>query len=106
MLSCLRFVLNSLLQVRMQTQTMTGTYYSGMGDCVQTVWRTEGIKAFYRGIAAPMSSYGLIKSITFGSYVNCLDLFKKRRITNGQWDGTRCGSSSSRAAWAASRARW
>ena len=43
------------LQVRMQTQTMTGTYYSGMGDCFSTVWRTEGVKAFYRGIAAPMS---------------------------------------------------
>ena len=76
------------LQVRMQTQTMTGTYYSGMGDCFSTVWRTEGVKAFYRGIAAPMSSYGLIKSITFGSYGNCLDAFKKQRMNNGSWDGT------------------
>jgi hypothetical protein len=29
-----------------------------MGDCISTVWKTEGVKAFYRGIAAPMSSYG------------------------------------------------
>lgn len=42
----------------MQTQAMTGTYYKGMGDCISTVWKTEGVKAFYRGIAAPMSSYG------------------------------------------------
>jgi hypothetical protein len=42
----------------MQTQAMTGTYYKGMVDCIQTVWKTEGVKAFYRGIAAPMSSYG------------------------------------------------
>jgi hypothetical protein len=27
-----------------------------------------------------MSSYGIIKSITFGSYGNCLDAFKKQRI--------------------------
>ena len=71
----------------MQTQTMTGTYYTGMGHCFSTVFRTEGIKAFYRGIAAPMSSYGIIKSITFGSYGNCLDMFKKQRVAKGQWDG-------------------
>mmetsp|Transcript_6232 Transcript_6232/g.8043 ORF Transcript_6232/g.8043 Transcript_6232/m.8043 type:complete len:307 (+) Transcript_6232:75-995(+) len=76
------------VKVRMQTQEMTGTYYKGMGDCVSTVWRTEGIGAFYRGIAAPMSSYGLIKSITFGSYGNTLDVFKKKHIAAGTWAGT------------------
>ena len=76
------------IKVRMQTQTMTGIYYTGMGDCVTTVWKTEGIGAFYRGIAAPMSSYGLIKSITFGSYGNCLDMFRKQHETKGTWTGT------------------
>mmetsp|Transcript_341 Transcript_341/g.681 ORF Transcript_341/g.681 Transcript_341/m.681 type:complete len:307 (+) Transcript_341:113-1033(+) len=75
------------VKVRMQTQAMTGTYYKGMGDCVSTVWKTEGLNAFYRGIAAPMSSYGIIKSITFGSYGNCLDAFKKSRVANGTWTG-------------------
>ena len=57
----------------MQTQTMTGIYYTGMGNCFQTIYKEEGIRAFYRGVAAPMASYGLIKSITFGSYGNTCD---------------------------------
>lgn len=75
------------VKVRMQTQTMTGVYYDGMIDCFATIWKQEGIGAFYRGIAAPMSSYGMIKSITFGSYGNTLDHFKARRMAAGTWDG-------------------
>jgi hypothetical protein len=47
----------------------------------------QGVGAFYRGIAAPMSSYGIIKSITFGSYGNTLDVFRKGHIAKGTWTG-------------------
>lgn len=75
------------VKVRMQTQTMTGVHYDGMFHCFGQIWKTEGLSAFYRGIAAPMSSYGMIKSITFGSYGNTLDYFKAKRQKNGTWDG-------------------
>lgn len=75
------------VKVRMQTQTMTGVYYKGMGDCFSTVYRQEGLGAFYRGVAAPMTSYGVIKSITFGSYGNTLDYFRKSRESKGTWTG-------------------
>jgi len=75
------------VKVRMQTQAMTGIYYTGMGNCFSTIYKEEGLRAFYRGVAAPMASYGLIKSITFGSYGNCLDALRKWRISKGEWTG-------------------
>jgi hypothetical protein len=32
-------------------------------------------------------SPGIIKSITFGSYGNTLDMFKQQRMRKGTWDG-------------------
>lgn len=75
------------IKVRMQTQTMTGVYYDGMVDCATKIFRNEGVGAFYRGVLAPMGSYGIIKSITFGSYGNTLDFFRKHKEANGTWNG-------------------
>jgi solute carrier family 25 carnitine/acylcarnitine transporter 20/29 len=63
------------VKVRMQT---TVGIYSGMTDCITKVAKQEGMKTFYKGIAAPLASYGIIKATTFGVYGNCLDYFAKR----------------------------
>lgn len=63
------------VKVRMQT---TRGIYSGMTDCITKVAKQEGMKTFYKGIAAPLASYGIIKATTFGVYGNCLDYFAKR----------------------------
>lgn len=63
------------VKVRMQT---TRGIYTGMVDCIQKIIKQEGAKTFYRGIYAPLASYGIIKATTFGVYGNCLDYFAKR----------------------------
>ncbi len=52
--------------VRIQTRP-AGTY-SGILHCLQTVAKTEGISALYRGIMSPVLGYGLIKATAFASY--------------------------------------
>jgi solute carrier family 25 carnitine/acylcarnitine transporter 20/29 len=63
------------VKVRMQT---TSGLYTGMVDCITKVAKQEGMKTFYRGVMAPVASYGIIKATTFGVYGNCLDYFAKR----------------------------
>jgi hypothetical protein len=52
------------VKVRMQT---TSGLYTGMIDCITKVAKQEGMKTFYRGVAAPVASYGIIKATTFGA---------------------------------------
>jgi len=63
------------VKVRMQT---TVGVYKGMIDCISKIASQEGMKTFYRGVAAPLSAYGIIKATTFGVYGNCLDYFAQR----------------------------
>lgn len=63
--------------VKVRMQTSVGVY-KGMVDCMSKIATQEGMKTFYRGVAAPLSAYGVIKATTFGVYGNCLDYFAKR----------------------------
>jgi solute carrier family 25 carnitine/acylcarnitine transporter 20/29 len=47
------------VKVRMQT---TSGLYTGMVDCITKVAKQEGLKTFYRGVMAPVASYGIIKA--------------------------------------------
>ena len=70
------------IKIRMQTQDISKIYYKNSLDCVKQMYKKDGIKVFYRGIEAPLLTYGIIKSITFGSYGNLLDYYKQKRIQN------------------------
>mmetsp|Transcript_40548 Transcript_40548/g.49185 ORF Transcript_40548/g.49185 Transcript_40548/m.49185 type:complete len:344 (-) Transcript_40548:234-1265(-) len=63
------------VKVRMQT---TRGIYNGMLDTIFKIAKQEGMKTFYKGVQAPLVSYGLIKATTFGVYGNCLDYFAER----------------------------
>ena len=74
------------IKIRMQTQDISKIYYKNSLDCVKQMYKKDGIKVFYRGIEAPLLTYGIIKSITFGSYGNLLDYYKQKRIQNNTWN--------------------
>ncbi|XP_055027405.1 solute carrier family 25 member 47-B [Misgurnus anguillicaudatus] len=56
------------VKVRIQTQKHNG----GVWDCVRRLWRTEGIKGFYRGMSMPVTTVSISSSIVFGTYRNVL----------------------------------
>lgn len=65
------------VKVRMQT----GAFNSMVGAFTH-VAKNEGMASFYRGVMAPLSAYGIIKAITFGTYGNCLDIFAGQKGTS------------------------
>ena len=65
------------VKVRMQTggfNTMFGAF--------KHVATKEGMASFYKGVGAPLSAYGVIKAVTFGTYGNMLDVFAKQHGTS------------------------
>ena len=64
-----------MIKSRMQTDGFTpatGQKYTSTMDCVRTVWRTEGIGAFTRGLGPTLIRY--VSSVT-SSYEHRNDLF-------------------------------
>lgn len=54
--------------VKVRQQTRPAGTYKGIGDCLTTMTRQEGVRSLYRGLLSPVIGYGLIKSTAFGSY--------------------------------------
>jgi hypothetical protein len=46
------FVKSLLLQQRTETETQTVKQYKGLRDAFKTIYREEGFRAFYKGLAA------------------------------------------------------
>lgn len=42
--------------------------YRNFVDCVQHTYRTENIRGFFRGVAAPLASVTLVRTISFSVY--------------------------------------
>jgi len=57
------------VKVRMQT---TSGLYTGMVDCITKVAKQEGMKTFYRGVMAPVASYGIIKASAHAACIRLL----------------------------------
>ena len=61
-----------VIKTRLQSQTKGAPgAYAGIGDCVRTVARTEGLTALYKGILPPICAETpkrAIKFFCFGSY--------------------------------------
>jgi len=56
------FPLDSV-KTRMQTYQ-----YSGFLDCVRHTYQTEKLRGFFRGVAAPMASITLVRTVSFSIY--------------------------------------
>ena len=39
-----------------------------MVTCMQSIYRTEGVRAFYRGLIPPLVSFGALNAILFSTY--------------------------------------
>ncbi|XP_029012619.1 solute carrier family 25 member 45 [Betta splendens] len=57
------------VKVRLQAQSV----YKGIFHCVAKTYTHEGLRGFFKGMAFPVLTNGLINSIVFGSYGNALD---------------------------------
>ena len=62
-----------MIKSRMQTDGFTpatGQKYASTLDCVRTVWRTEGIGAFTRGLGPTLIRYVLSVALSYESHWN------------------------------------
>ncbi|XP_029993621.1 solute carrier family 25 member 45 [Sphaeramia orbicularis] len=57
------------VKVRLQAQSK----YKGIFHCVAQTYSNEGIHGFFRGLAFPLLTTGLVNSVVFGCYSNALD---------------------------------
>lgn len=64
-----------MIKSRMQTDGFTpatGQKYASTLDCVRTVWRTEGIGAFTRGLGPTLIRYVLFATLSYELHRNNL----------------------------------
>ncbi|XP_028266289.1 solute carrier family 25 member 45 [Parambassis ranga] len=57
------------VKVRLQAKSE----YKGIVHCVAQTYRYEGVRGFFKGMAFPVMTTGIINSVVFGSYSNALD---------------------------------
>jgi solute carrier family 25 (mitochondrial carnitine/acylcarnitine transporter), member 20/29 len=85
------------VKVRLQGSTFDyrKVTYRNSVDCALRILQNDGIRGFYRGIAAPMLSVGVASGAMFFVYGHCLNFFAvqhRERALRGQnastfWDG-------------------
>ncbi|KAJ0036119.1 hypothetical protein NQD34_004796 [Periophthalmus magnuspinnatus] len=63
------------VKVRLQALTR----YNGVVQCVVQTYTREGVQGFYRGMAFPVLTNGLVNSLVFGVYSNALDALSQGR---------------------------
>uniref|UniRef100_A0A3P8UZ54 Solute carrier family 25 member 45 n=1 Tax=Cynoglossus semilaevis TaxID=244447 RepID=A0A3P8UZ54_CYNSE len=73
------------VNVRLQTQSV----YKGIFHCVAKTYRHEGFHGFFKGMAFPVMTTGVINSILFGSYSYALHYLtqgwdKSKKASNAQ----------------------
>jgi solute carrier family 25 folate transporter 32 len=66
-----------VVRTRLQLQSTGVARYSGVFNCIATVWREEGIRAFYRGIGTNLMRVAPACAITFASYESLLSFLEK-----------------------------
>ncbi|KAL5008838.1 hypothetical protein ScPMuIL_014419 [Solemya velum] len=65
-------------KVQLQTQ-QHGDQYSGTWDAIKHIKTKGWVRGFFRGMAWPLFSYGLVNSVFFGVYGNTLKLIQSDR---------------------------
>ncbi|KAK7884364.1 hypothetical protein WMY93_027487 [Mugilogobius chulae] len=63
------------VKVRLQALTQ----YNGIVHCVVQTYCREGVRGFFRGMAFPALTNGLVNSLVFGAYGNALDVLSQSR---------------------------
>ncbi|XP_029911869.1 solute carrier family 25 member 45 [Myripristis murdjan] len=66
------------VKVRLQAQSI----YKGLFHCVAQTYSHEGVHGFFKGMAFPVLTTGIINSIVFGSYSNALDYLSQSERTD------------------------
>ncbi|KAL6065096.1 Solute carrier family 25 member 45 [Balamuthia mandrillaris] len=57
------------VKVRLQAQYgAQRLLYAGLGECVRSTWRAEGLVGFYKGMLTPMLGSSVVASVLFGSF--------------------------------------
>ncbi|XP_029975447.1 solute carrier family 25 member 45 [Salarias fasciatus] len=67
------------VKVRLQAQSV----YKGIFHCVAKTYTNEGLRGFFKGMAFPVLTTGLINSVVFGSYSNALYYLSQCRRSGG-----------------------
>ncbi|CAG6021151.1 unnamed protein product [Menidia menidia] len=57
------------IKVRLQARSL----YKGIFHCVRKTYSHEGVRGFFKGMAFPVMTTGIVNSVVFGSYSNALD---------------------------------
>ncbi|XP_029362261.1 solute carrier family 25 member 45 [Echeneis naucrates] len=66
------------VKVRLQAQSV----YKGILHCVTSTYAREGLHGFFKGMAFPVLTTGILNSIVFGSYSNALDYLTQSQRSN------------------------
>jgi solute carrier family 25 folate transporter 32 len=76
-----RFILQPLDLVKVRLQVQDGTRgtqeYTGLRNAFTTIYRTDGIKGFYRGMSANLAGAGVSWGAYFFMYSNVKDLYRQ-----------------------------
>ncbi|XP_041351442.1 solute carrier family 25 member 45-like isoform X2 [Gigantopelta aegis] len=63
--------------IKVQLQTQSGKMsYSGTMDAMKNVHAFGFVRGYFRGLASPLLTYGVVNAVFFGVYGNCLKLLQ------------------------------
>uniref|UniRef100_A0A383W3J7 Mitochondrial carrier protein n=1 Tax=Tetradesmus obliquus TaxID=3088 RepID=A0A383W3J7_TETOB len=64
------------MKVRLQA---SDGVYEGMADCFSHIWRTEGVRGFFRGLSSPLIGGAAETGVNYLVYSRVLDMFKPQQ---------------------------
>lgn len=65
------------IDIVVQRMQMKDSPYKSAQDAVQTIWRKEGLRGFYRGFGATVMTYGTMSAVWWMCYENTKELLYK-----------------------------
>ncbi|XP_061592660.1 solute carrier family 25 member 45 [Cololabis saira] len=68
--------------VKVRLQAQSG--YKGIFHCVSKTYAHEGLHGFFKGMAFPVLTTGLVNSVVFGAYSNALDYITQSQHGGGK----------------------
>ena len=76
-----------VIKTRMMTQAASKAIpYTSTLDCIQTIWKTEGIKSFYSGLLQRSAYMGPLWSIQFALNGKVSDMLRNRNLERMQME--------------------
>ena len=74
------------VKVCMQTQSRVNPVYKNSIHCAQSIWRNEGLRGYYKGVASPLAGQMFFQAMKFAAYGQSLRVVKNAFGTE-QLDG-------------------